>query len=255
MSTIAQFLIFLPLTLATLGHSAFLSLSLLLTIHSLIHATMNVFIPGLQKALPFMQVPLQPVFLLLIFNLYTAPWQALLSAASVWESILRFLGPIFIASEGIASLIVLQNLGRNAAALIERNEHEGLDFGLLICCAAAYVLSAWWMMVTYPWAAISPLASTLLGAAITALIFLTLIGFGLRKTNVIESSGMALYLAYNIWLCSEHGDDLHWLEISSSYAPLLENLLPHLQSLLNFIMHTVPKPTLVSECRMRHSER
>lgn len=56
MSTVAQILVFLPLTLATLGHSAFLSLSLLLTIHSMIHSTMNILLPGLQPSLPFLQV-------------------------------------------------------------------------------------------------------------------------------------------------------------------------------------------------------
>jgi len=211
------------------------------------------------------QVPLQPIFLLLIFNLYTAPWTALLSAASAWEGILRYLGPFFIGFEGLASLIVVQvcgvtipicdadhlhgfaqKLGRMTAALIEKHEAEGLDFGVLIFSAAAYVLSAWWIAIvsrfrnsrssqtirvgviihlfpvcctwqTYPYAAISPLASTLLGASITALIFLTLIGFALRRTNVIESSGMALYLAYNVWLCSDRDEaDLHWLEISAS---------------------------------------
>ena len=57
------------------------------------------------------QVPLQPIFLLLIFNLYTAPWAALLSAASAWEGILRYLGPLFIGFEGLASLIVVQVCG------------------------------------------------------------------------------------------------------------------------------------------------
>lgn len=34
-----------------------------------------------------------------------------------------------------------------AAVLIERREVEGLDFGLLVCSATAYVLSAWWIAV------------------------------------------------------------------------------------------------------------
>ena len=37
--------------------------------------------------------------------------------------------------------------------------------------------------------------------ALTAFLFLTFIGFVLRRTNVIESSGLALFIAYNIWLC------------------------------------------------------
>jgi len=171
MSTLAQILIFLPLTLATLGRSAFLSLSLLLTIHSMIHSTMIILLPIMQPSLPFLQVPLQPIFLLLIFNLYTSPWAALISAASAWEGILRYMGPFFIGFEGLASLIVVQKLGRMTAALIEKHEAEGPDFGVLVFSAAAYVLSAWWITITYPYAAISPLASTLLGASITALIF------------------------------------------------------------------------------------
>lgn len=54
---------------------------------------------------------------------------------------------------------------------------------------------------SYPAAAASPLSSTLLGVALTSLIFLTFIGFGLRRTNVIESSCLALIVAYNVWLC------------------------------------------------------
>src|SRR5258708_3719346 len=54
--TLLQILLFLPLTLATLSTAAFLSLSLLLTIHSVIHSTMNLFIPSLQNYLPFLQV-------------------------------------------------------------------------------------------------------------------------------------------------------------------------------------------------------
>ena len=35
----------------------------------------------------------------------------------------------------------------------------------------------------------------------TTLIFLTFIGFALRRTNVIETSCLALIVAYNVWLC------------------------------------------------------
>lgn len=54
---------------------------------------------------------------------------------------------------------------------------------------------------SYPNAASSPLSSTLLGVALTAFVFLTFIGFVLRRTNIIESSGLAVVLAYNVWLC------------------------------------------------------
>ena len=40
-----------------------------------------------------------------------------------------------------------QKIGRMTTALIDRHEAEGLDFGILICSAAAYVLSAWWIAI------------------------------------------------------------------------------------------------------------
>ena len=50
----------------------------------------------------------------------------------------------------------------------------------------------------------------------TAFFFLTIIGFNLRRTNVIESSALALFLAYNLWLC---GLDVgSYSEASSEYA-------------------------------------
>ena len=64
-----------------------------------------------------------------------------------------------------------------------------------------YSLKYTCVIQSYPTAADSPLTSTLLGVALTAFVFLTFIGFGLRRTNIIESSGLALFLAYNFWLC------------------------------------------------------
>ncbi len=117
--------------------------------------------------------------------------------------------------EGMSSLLVAQKLGQVGKELV--GEGESYQFGLLIGAAAAYVTSAWWIVVVcapyrylfpcshrpqaYPAAATSPLSSTLLGVALTAFIFLTCIGFVMRRTNVIESAGLALFLAYNVWLC------------------------------------------------------
>ena len=116
----------------------------------------------------------------------------------------------------MSSLLVVQKLGQVAKELVE--EGEKYQFGLLVGAAAAYVTSAWWIVTvrvkssvqtydhsrvlqSYPAAAASPLQSTFLGVALTAFIFLTCIGFVLRRTNVIESGGLALVLAYNFWLC------------------------------------------------------
>ncbi|KAG1853877.1 hypothetical protein C8R48DRAFT_830902 [Suillus tomentosus] len=94
--------------------------------------------------------------------------------------------------------------------------------------------------IAYPAAAASSLSSTLLGVALTAFLPLVLIGFRLRRTNVVEASLLALFLAYNVWLCGF--DQTSFSGPASSYIPLLSNILPHLQTLVNFITNTLPKP-------------
>ncbi|KDQ16792.1 hypothetical protein BOTBODRAFT_621434, partial [Botryobasidium botryosum FD-172 SS1] len=245
LGTVLQILLFLPLTLSTLSKSAFLLLSLLLTLHSLIHSTMAVVAPILNTALPILQLPMHPFLLLLSFNLFSEPIPTLFKAADLWGTALRYWTPVFVGMEGLASLVLVQSSGRKGRLWAERS--EAAQFGLLVGAAAAYVGSAWWIVSTYSSVATSPLSSTLLGAALTSLIFLTLIGFVLRRTNVIESAGLALYLAYNVWLCADtHDSDMPWLHFSAAYTPLLSNLVPHLQSLLNFLTHTLPKPLLIS---------
>ncbi|KAF9015115.1 hypothetical protein BDQ17DRAFT_1385909 [Cyathus striatus] len=241
LSTALQILIFLPLTLATLSKQAFLLLSLLLSVHSLIHGTM-ILLWGSQ-ALSILQVPMHPFLLLVCFNLFSSsvhPW--LLTAADWWGNLLVFSGPMFITMEGLSSLLVVQKLGQHGKRLV--GEGEVYQFGLLIASAIAYVVSAWWIVYSYPAAASSPLSSTLLGVALTAFLFLTFIGFVLRRTNIIESSGLALFIAYNVWLCGF--DQKSFTDPASSYAPLLPNIMPHFQTLLNFVINTLPKPVLLA---------
>ncbi|KAF8609553.1 hypothetical protein BDV93DRAFT_518358 [Ceratobasidium sp. AG-I] len=248
MSTVLQILLFLPLTLSTLSTPAFLVCSLGLTLHALVHGTMHLLLPWLSPMLSFMQLPMHPVVLLTTFNLFSTPRESLLTMSAWWGKCLRWSSPLFVGMEGLASLLVIQFTGRKGKELAEQG--EGAQFGLLVGAAAAYVASAWWLVATYPVVAITPLSSTLVGAAITSLAFLTLIGFAVRRTNVIESAGLALYVAYNIWLCSETGDSdgygEGWIHISSTYAPLVANIMPHLHTLVSFIRHTLPKPLLVS---------
>ncbi|KAF8960971.1 hypothetical protein BDZ97DRAFT_1664950 [Flammula alnicola] len=241
LSTALQILIFLPLTLATISTQAFLLLSLLLTIHSLIHGTMILFWGS--HALSVLQLPMHPFLLLVCFNIFSSspnPW--LVAAADWWGTLLTLSGPLFITMEGLSSLLVVQKLGQEGKKLVDRG--EVYQFGLLIATAVAYVASAWWIVDSYPTAASSPLSSTLLGVAITAFLFLTIIGFVLRRTNIIESSGLAVFIAYNVWLCGF--DQKSFTDPASSYAPLLPNILPHIQTLLNFVINTLPKPVLIA---------
>ena len=167
--------------------------------------------------LPAMQLPIQPFLLLVCFNIFSQSVNPLLlNLASWWGTVLTLSSPLFIILESVSSLLVVQKLGQVGRDLV--GEREVYQFVLLIVSAVAYVASAWWIVAVsllqlfsydaltvlrqaYPAAAMSPLSATLIGAALTAFLFLTFIGFGLRRTNVIESSGLALFIAYNLWLC------------------------------------------------------
>ncbi|KAI6007295.1 hypothetical protein EDD15DRAFT_2153628 [Pisolithus albus] len=241
LSTVLQILLYLPLTLATLSTSAFLLLSLLLSAHSLIHGTL-ILLWG-SSALSVMQVPMHPFLLLVSFNAFAQITHPLLATATRWwAKFLTFSGPSFVALEGLSSLLVAQKVGQVGKALAD--EAESYQLAILLASAAAYVVAFWWIVVAYPAAAASPLSSTLLGVALTAFLFLTVIGFWLRRTNIVESAMLSLFLAYNVWLCGF--DQTSFTDPASSYAPLLSNILPHLQTLVNFITNTLPKPVLVA---------
>ena len=149
LSTVSQILIYLPLTLSTLSKSAFLLLSFLLFLHSLIHGTL-VLLWG-SPALSILQVPMHPFLLLVCFNVFSesvSPW--LTTTASWWGTFLQWSSPGFIVLEGMSSLLVAQRLGQVGKELVD--EGEGYQFGLLVGAAAAYVASAWWIVVvsTFP---------------------------------------------------------------------------------------------------------
>ncbi|KAH7104123.1 ICE2-domain-containing protein [Auriculariales sp. MPI-PUGE-AT-0066] len=244
---VGQILLFLPLTLSTQNRPAFLALSLLLTVQSFIHCSLLLVTNG-WFALSFLQVPVHPFLLLLCLNLFSAkdshPY--LNMAVSWWGKILGWSSPAFFIFEALSSLIVVQSLGRYGRRLIDRD--ESWQIGLLIASAAAYVTAAWWIVTSYPWTATTPLSSTLLGVAVSSFVFLSLIGFTLRRTNIIESSGMALFLAYNVWLCADTSN-LHlneWPAFTTTYVPLLDNVLPHLQTVVSFFTTAIPKPTLIA---------
>jgi len=245
LSTALQILIFLPLTLATLSKPEFLLLSLLLSIHALIHGTLILFW-GSHLSLSVLQVPMHPFLLLVCFNAFSSSvnhsW--LITACALWGKALTLSGPLFITLEGLSSLLVAQKLGQQGKQLVESEKGEVYQFVLLIASAATYVASAWWIVAAYPAAAASPLSSTFLGVALTALVFLTFIGFVLRRTNVIESSGLALFIAYNVWLCGF--DPEYFSHTGSPYVPLIPNILPHFQALVNFVTNTLPKPVLAA---------
>jgi hypothetical protein len=202
LSTVLQILLYLPLTLAVLGQPAFLANSLLLFIHSLIHGSLAL-LTAHSPWLSVLQTPMHPFLLLLCFNMFSTstPIAPLVEeAAGWWGTALRFSSPAAIVMEGLSSLLVAQKLGHVGRELIGSSREE-VQLGFLVASAVAYVGSAWIIIQTYGAIATTPASSTLLGVTLTAFVFLTFIGFALRRTNVIESSTLALFLAYNIWLC------------------------------------------------------
>ena len=49
--------------------------------------------------------------------------------------------------EGMSSLLVAQKLGQIGKEYVNESENYNWQFGLLIAAAAAYVTSAWWIVV------------------------------------------------------------------------------------------------------------
>jgi hypothetical protein len=144
LSNFLQVLLFLPLTLSTLSKPAFLLLSLLIFLQSLIHGTLQ-FLWG-SPLLPAMQLPIQPFLLLVCFNLFSQSVNPLLlSLASWWGTILTLSSPLFIILESVSSLLVAQKLGQVGREFV--GEGEAYQFVLLIASAVAYVVSAWWIVV------------------------------------------------------------------------------------------------------------
>jgi hypothetical protein len=141
LSTVLQILLFLPLTLSTLSTNAFLLLSLLFFIHSLVHGTLQLL--WNTPFLPFMEVLIHPFLFLVSFNIFTQEVHPLLTfVATSWGKILNFWSVGFIILESFSSLIVAEKLGRAGRELAA--ERGGYQFGFLIASATTYFVCAWW---------------------------------------------------------------------------------------------------------------
>ena len=201
LSTVLQILLFLPLTLSTLSKPAFLLLSFLLFIHSLIHGTL-VLLWG-SPALSFLQVPVHPFLLLVCFNAFSQtvhPW--LVTAASFWGTILRWSSPGFIVLEGMSSLLVAQKLGQVGKELV--GEGETYQFGLLVAAAAVYVTSAWWIVMVC-------FSSDVLSVVCTKALYCIVISCGgcvPALLNPTRCGCHSLHLPNNHWFCSST-DECH----------------------------------------------
>lgn len=218
MATFAQVLLALPMALDLLGAPSFVLLSLLFIIHHFLYSTLRLLLKNTSFAplitilsflSPFISTSL--VLVTLYFYLHppsTAPWSPSHVLVDVlpylYASILRWVSPLFTLLEGISTLLVVQMAGRVGKGWAdEEDKDEGIEWrSLLGLVAAALVYCAGLAGVAWVFPTFSSLPAFLLGVALTTVVFLSLIGFTLRRTNVLETSLVFVYVVYSAWLSS-----------------------------------------------------
>lgn len=226
-----------------------------------------------------MQVPMHPFLLLVCFNVFsTTVHPYLLTATSLWSSFLTFSGPLFIIMEGMSSLLVAQKVGQSGKRWVTVGEGEGYQFALLIATAVAYVTSAWIIAVVgvFPfvtarfWSVSQGISSGgffasvfyTLGRSVDSFCFPDLhwVCITTNKYHRIFWSGpLSLLQRLALWFRSDfllrplfiivRSLFKQWYDstqILSSSAPLLPNIVPHLQTLVNFVNNALPKPVLAA---------
>lgn len=119
----------------------------------------------------------------------------------LYASVLRWVSPLFTLIEGVSTLLVIQVVGRVGKGWAEDDEkEEGLEWRSLVGLVLASLIYSgglWLVIYAFPK---TTLPAFLLGAALASTVFLSLIGFSLRRTNVLETSLVLLYVAYSAWL-------------------------------------------------------
>ncbi|BGP34506.1 hypothetical protein JCM10296v2_006328 [Rhodotorula toruloides] len=236
-ASFAQCILYLPLTLDIAGKESMLALSLLLTLSFGLSATLHLIVRNtrlrlLSTSFAWLQPLLIPCLLLLTLNLYstsalpppslkdkilhsattaqqlpTTPssnfYASLVSLAraapSYWERFLRTSSPLFVILEGLCTLLCIQAVSRFTIARIEGSRSPDLLKMLaLVISAVLYVGSAYFLWESYG-AVPDRISATLIGVAVTTIVFLSGISFGLQKGNVIETSLMLAYAVFQIF--------------------------------------------------------
>ncbi|KAK4336040.1 ICE2 family protein [Rhodotorula toruloides] len=236
-ASFAQCILYLPLTLDIAGKESMLALSLLLTLSFGLSATLHLIVRNtrlrlLSTSFAWLQPLLIPCLLLLTLNLYsssalpppslkdkilhsaataqqlpTTPssnfYASLVSLAraapSYWERFLRTSSPVFVILEGLCTLLCIQAVSRFTIARIEGSRSPDLlKMLVLVISAVLYVGSAYFLWESYG-AVPDRISATLIGVAVTTIVFLSGISFGLQKGNVIETSLMLAYAVFQIF--------------------------------------------------------
>ncbi|BGP57405.1 hypothetical protein JCM8202v2_005046 [Rhodotorula sphaerocarpa] len=231
-----EVLLFLPLTLDIAGRECMLALSLLLTLALAASATLHLCVRNtrlrpVSTLLVAAQPLLIPALLLLTLNLYSssspdtpikhklfttpAPDETILGddrtgfwplvvhyarrAPGAWERLLRASSPVFVILEGLCTLLCIQAVSRFTLARVDRSRSPDLlRMATLILASGVCVASAYFLWESYG-AVPDRISSTLIGVAVTTILFLSGISFSVHKGNVIESSLMLAYAVFQIF--------------------------------------------------------
>ncbi|BEJ13408.1 hypothetical protein CspHIS471_0305820 [Cutaneotrichosporon sp. HIS471] len=213
LATFGQVLFALPMALDLLGPPSFLLLSLLFTLHHFGYSTLrlllkNTLFAPLITVLSFFSPLISGLCVLLTFYYYITPPEnsrfghVLVNVLPyLYASVLRWVSPLFTLIEGISTLLVIQITGRIGKGwTADDDKEEGFEWrGLvgLVFSSLVYSSALWLIVYAFP---DMPFPAFLLGVALAATVFLSVTGFTLRRTNVIETAFVLLYVAYSAWL-------------------------------------------------------
>ncbi|TNY18308.1 ICE2-domain-containing protein [Rhodotorula diobovata] len=131
------------------------------------------------------------------------------AAPSAWERVLRHSSPVFTILEGLSTLLCIQAVSRFTVARVDAGRSPDLlRMLVLIVAAGVYVISAYFLWESYG-AVPDRLSSTLIGVAVTTILFLSGISFSIQKGNVIETALMLAYVTFQVFHLSMHRPQMY----------------------------------------------
>ncbi|CAO1600937.1 hypothetical protein XANCAGTX0491_004609 [Xanthoria calcicola] len=122
------------------------------------------------------------------------------ATVGVWDKFLTWSTPVFQLSEGFCSLLVIQAAGQVTRWLVNRSgKSDSWMIGLLVMSASIISSSVYflWRVTQFP--EISNVDATLIGMAITCVVFVCAWGIGSGKGNPVESSLLFAYIVLCIY--------------------------------------------------------
>lgn len=122
-----------------------------------------------------------------------------LTAISPWSWFIRNSTPLFTIMEGFCSLIFFQTVGRLFLWLV-RTKGDSWIIGQLLASSCVFSTGMYFLYRIYTFPVVVSLASaSLIGAVLTATVFVALYGIVSAKGNPIESSLVFAYIVYCLY--------------------------------------------------------